>query len=316
VSRPSATDRARRLLAIVPWIAGRPDGVPVEEVCARFGITERHLLADLTTMSMVGIEPFTADVMVEAYEDGNRVYVTLPQAFARPLRITPAQALALVAAGRSLLGIPGSDEDGPLARGLAKLAAVLGVSPEETLAVDLGGADDRVLATLRTALDEHRAVSVEYYTYGRDELTRRVVEPHRLLHDGGQWYLSAWCRSSEAERLFRVDRMRRAELSHETFSPPGEASPGEVEVFRPSADDPRVRLRLAPTAAWVVEQYPVEAVDELDDGRLEATVAVTAPAWFARLVLRLGPEVEVVDAPGALVDAVRDAARRVLERYR
>jgi proteasome accessory factor C len=316
VSRPSATDRARRLLAIVPWIAARPGGVPVGEVCERFGITERHLLADLATMSMVGIEPFTPDVMVEAYEDGNRVFVTLPQTFARPLRVTPAQALALVAAGRSLLGVPGSDDDGPLARGLAKLAAVLGVSPEDTLDVDLGGADDRVLTTLRTALDEHRVVALEYYTYGRDELTRRLVEPHRLLHDAGQWYLSAWCRSSEAERVFRVDRVRGAELSDQTFVAPVPASPGEVEVFRPSVDDPRVVLRLAPAARWVVEQYPVESVDELDDGRLEVTLAVTAPAWFARLVLRLGADAEVVDAPGGLADVPRDAARRVLERYR
>lgn len=316
MSRPSATDRARRLLAIVPWIAGHPDGVPVDEVCARFDVTERHLLDDLATMSMVGIEPFTPDVMVEAYEDGNRVFVTLPHAFARPLRITPAQALALVAAGQSLLVVPGTDEGGPLGRGLAKLAAVLGVSPDETLEVDLGGADDAVLATLRTALEAHRVVALEYYTYGRDELTRRDVEPHRLHHDQGQWYLSAWCRSSESERLFRVDRVRGAELLDDTFTAPEPAGPGDVEVFRPAPDDPRVVLRLAPSARWVVEQYPVEAVTDLDDGRLEVTLAVTAPAWFARLVLRLGPEVEVVDAPAELAAAPSDAARRVLTRYR
>lgn len=316
MSRPSATDRARRLLAIVPWIAGRPDGAPVAEVCERFGITERHLLDDLTTMSMVGIEPFTPDVMVEAYEDGDRVFVTLPHAFARPLRVTPAQALALVAAGRSLLAVPGSDDDGPLARGLAKLAAVLGVSPEETLDVDLGGADDRVLAILRSGLDEHRAVALEYYTYGRDELTRRVVEPHRLHHDAGQWYLSAWCRSSEGERLFRVDRVRRAEPTDDTFPAPVPAPAGDLEVFRPADDDPRVVLRLAQAARWVVEQYPVESAAELDDGRIEVTLAVTASAWFARLVLRLGPDVEVVDAPGELAHAPAATARRVLDRYR
>ena len=36
---PSADERLRRLLALVPWVAAR-EGPTVEEVCARFGMTE------------------------------------------------------------------------------------------------------------------------------------------------------------------------------------------------------------------------------------------------------------------------------------
>jgi proteasome accessory factor B len=40
----------RAALALVPWVMSRPDAT-VEEVCARFGITCEHLLADLELRS-------------------------------------------------------------------------------------------------------------------------------------------------------------------------------------------------------------------------------------------------------------------------
>ena len=111
----------------------------------------------------------------------------------------------------------------------------------------------------------------------------------------GQWYLEAWCHRSEAERVFRVDRIRSVTLLDDTFERPVPASP--LEVFRPTADDPRIVLDLAPRAAWVVGQYPVEVVEERPDGRLRVTLAIAAVPWLERLLLRLGPDAAVVDAP-------------------
>ena len=51
--RPSADDRLRRLLAIVPWVVAA-DGPSVEEVCARFGIAEDELLAEVVVPPMAG----------------------------------------------------------------------------------------------------------------------------------------------------------------------------------------------------------------------------------------------------------------------
>jgi predicted DNA-binding transcriptional regulator YafY len=53
---------------------------------------------------------------------------------------------------------------------------------------------------------------------------------------------------------------------------------------------------------------------EEPDGRLRVTFTVVGDRWLERVLLRLGPEAEVV-SPGDLRDAGRDAARRVLARY-
>ena len=68
-----------------------------------------------------------------------RSSIRLAEYFDRPLRLTPAEGVALLAAGRALLAVPGSDPTGPLATALEKLerrarARAGGV------AVDVGGA--------------------------------------------------------------------------------------------------------------------------------------------------------------------------------
>lgn len=314
MSRLTATERLRRMLAIVPWVAAQPDGATFDEICARFDLDGPQLQECLDTAFMVGLHPYTPDALIDVIIEGDRVQLRLPDFFTRPLRLTAEQALALLAAGRALLDVPGNDPDGPLARGLAKLSATVGAEPEAVVDVELGPAAGSVLANLQRAVAEQRQVALDYYSYGRDELTHRTVHPYRLHAEHGQWYLEAWCRSSDDVRVFRVDRVAGAEVLDERFEPPTELD--HVSVFRPRPDDPRITLELAPAAAWVVEQYPVEQVEQLGGGRVRVRLAVVARPWLERLLVRLGPDATVVDAPPSLEDVAAGAARRILDRYR
>ena len=312
MTRPAASERVARMLSLVPWVAAQ-GSASVEEICRRFEIDEDQLLRDLDTVSMVGLYPYTPDVLIELYVDDGRVHINLPQAFDRPLSLTPEQGLALVAGGSTLLATPGADPDGPLARGLAKLSTALDASGSADIDVRLGAVSGRVLDVLRAALRARRQVEIEYYTYGRDELTERVVDPYRVTTDQGQWYLAAYCHQAEGDRLFRIDRIRTASLLDTTYEPPADDT---IEgVFSPTGDEPRVEIDLAPDARWVVEQYPVEATTELPGGGLRVSLLVTARPWLERLLLRLGPAAVVVDAPDDLRLAGRTAAGRVLARY-
>ncbi|HEX8582624.1 MAG TPA: WYL domain-containing protein, partial [Acidimicrobiales bacterium] len=228
---------------------------------------------------------------------------------------TPEQALALVAAGASLLAAPGADPEGPLARGLAKLAAVLGVAPDEALEVSLGTAAEETLELLQEAVRASRQVELDYYAFGRDERARRVVDPYRVYADQGQWYVAGWDHLRDGERVFRVDRISSATLLASTFDPP--ADQPDLGAYRPRPEDPRVVLDLAPGARWVVEQYPLERFEEREGGGCRVTLAVSAVPWLERLLLRLGPDATVVDWDGGGPrDLAGDAACRVLARYR
>jgi proteasome accessory factor C len=312
MSRPGAAERLERLLAIVPWVVAQ-DGPTVAETCERFGIAERDLIADLNLLFMCGVYPYTPDALIEVDVDGGRVWVRFADWFRRPLRLTPPEGLALVAAARALLGVPGEgalDERGALASAVAKLEMVLGAGGEEALEVELGTASAEVLRTFQQAVGEQRKVLVDYYSFGRDEVGERVVRPWRLFSSGGQWYLLAWCEKVADRRLFRVDRARSAVLLDDAFEPPEDLGP--VTVYEGRPDDPLVVLDLAPGARWVVERYPNEGTMDLGDGNVRVRLRASSKAWLERLLLRAGPDATVVSGAEGVLPA---AARRLLGAY-
>ena len=324
-ARLNARDRLARLLSVIPWVADHPDGVPIDDIVARFAYPRTQLLEDLQEIVFfVGVHPFTPDSLIEVDVSDDQVSIRYADWFSRPLRLSPEDGARLLTAGRSVLAMGDTDDDSdsagegetevpsPLLRALTKLGTALGEGAEQAVDVRLGTAPADTLGVLRDALEHGVQVELEYYSYGRDELSERRVEPAKVFSDQGSWYLSGWCHRAEGERVFRLDRIRTAVV---TDIPVEHSDAGVEGAFTPSNDDPRVTLQLAPTARWVVEQYPVECVD--DDGEhLIVTMAVSAQAWLERLLLRLGPEATVLKADPSLgTGLASSAADRILARY-
>ncbi len=77
---------------------------------------------------------------------------------------------------------------------------------------------EETLPLIETALRDGLYLELDYYSAGRDELTHRLVEPYRLEWRGragakadptaGTPYLVGFCQRAQAERVFRVDRIR------------------------------------------------------------------------------------------------------------
>lgn len=309
MSRPLVGPRLRRVLAYLPWIADHP-GVSLDEIAERFDVKPADLQRDLELLPFVGLPPYTPDRLIDVSIVDDCVWVRFADAFAAPLRFTPDEGVALLTAGHALLEVPGSDPKGPLATALAKLASAL----DAPTAVQVDVAAPSALRTLRDATHDHRTVRIDYYSYHRNASTERVIEPWSVASLLGHWYVRAYCRSAQAERLFRVDRVHEATLLEEGFDPPEDANlPGEVYAPRP--DDLRVTIDLAPNAAWVLDTYPVEASEDLGDGRVCITLPVSTPEFLDRLVLRLGRDAQVV-APEDGLAHTRATAEQIVARYR
>jgi proteasome accessory factor C len=300
-----------RLLAVVPWVAAH-DGPQVAEVCRRFDVEEAELLDDLRLLFLCGVHPFTPDVLIDVDVADGRVWIRMADYFRRPLRLNPQEGLALVSAGSALLAMPGADPDGPLATALAKLEDVLGIGADDSLDIELAPVTPAVLGTVRQAADGHRKVELDYYSFGRDGHSVRVVQPWRVFNASGQWYLSGWCERAGGERLFRVDRISRAEVLAATFDPPP-APPGPTALYHPHPGDPVVVLDLDPPAHWVAETYPHETAELVTPTVIRVALRSSQRAWLERLLLRAGPHARMVEGDGRLVTA---AASRLLARYR
>ena len=167
---------------------------------------------------------------------------------------------------------------------------------------------------LRDAAETHHRVDIEYFSASSGAWSTRTIEPEAVFSSLGNWYVVAWDLGADAERLFRADRVRTAVATPATFEPHGLTGAGR-DLYTPGADDVPVRLRLRAGARWIAEYYATIDAVELDDGSLEVTLPSRSLGWIAKLLLRVGPDAEIV-APAALRDELRALAERTRERYR
>jgi proteasome accessory factor C len=300
--------RLNRILAMVPWVLANP-GATVTEVCERFGYqNRRQLVDDLNLVFVCGLPGYGPGDLMVAYVDEDEVVVEMAEYFARPLRLSAPEALGLLAAGRALLSSGlGSPE---LEAAVAKVEAVVLPDSDDRVVVDL--AEPPYVSLLRRAAAEGMVVRIEYRAVSTGEGTTRDVEPWMVFSTLGNWYVRGHCRRADAERVFRVDRIRFAEETGDHFEPPAELPPPEVR-YTPEEGDVRATIRLGPAARWVADYYPVEI--EADDG-VEMVIRFSAsdPAVPARLLVRLGAAAELVEG-AEVARSAADLRARILARY-
>jgi proteasome accessory factor C len=300
---------------VVPYVVRNP-GTPVAELSRLFSVEEQELLADLNLLFMTGLPPYGPGDLVEVdVDDEGRVWIRMADHFSRPVRLTRAEAVALYLRGTELLGSPGLEEADALRSALDKLADRLGRETLGELRVEVGSAEGRAgsLTAIRRAVEARERLEIDHYSAARDAVTTRRMDPEHVFSALGNWYVVAWDHLADAERMFRVDRIREVRGTGESFEPRGLLGPGR-ELYTPGAEDRTVRLRLGPGARWVAEYYRVDRAVERG-GALEVTLPTKDLAWVAKLLLRLGGEARVLDPP-ELAEATRALAEETLAGYR
>lgn len=311
-----ASERLRRLLVIVPYLVQHP-GTEISELGRLFGVDEGELLEDLGRLFLSGLPPYgPGDLIGVDIEDG-RVWIDMADYFSRPLRLTRPETLALYLRAAALAGTPGVAESSVLRSAIDKLGVALGPETLGEVAGHVeaagGGRPALSLDAIRDAVERRERLRIAYYAHSSAEITEREIDPESVFLAIGHWYVVAWDHRSEQERLFRADRIRSATPTGERFEPRGLEGAGRP-LYTPSDRDVDVRLRLGPDGRWVAEYYATREVRELDDGRLEVSLPAARLEWIARVLLRLGEDVEVIE-PEVLKDRLRELAHRTRKRY-
>ncbi len=322
--------RLERILLLVPYCVAHP-GVSIAELAKRFGAPEKEIMEDLNLLFVCGLPDYTPADLIEVSLNEDAVYIRMADYFARPLRLTRTEAIPLYLKAQALVNLLQDTADGK--GGLKELASLrsalekLGKAllPQEggvaeltkRIKVQLESGESKWLALLREAVTQRRRVDLEYYTYSRDNMTKRMVDPHLVFASLGHWYFSGYCHMVTDKRLFRLDRIKSLELTDETFDPPADAD-AELPpplVFVPGPDDVLVRIRVASTTSdWLADNFHMESTKALRRGRQELTFRVPSDRELENLLLRFGAEVEVLE-PTSLAESMREAAERILKLY-
>jgi proteasome accessory factor C len=313
---PTTAERLGRMLVIVPYLVRHP-GTSLATASALFDVPPEQLRRDLDLLFMSGLPPYgPGDLIdVDVDEDGN-VWISMADHFARPLRLTRPEALAVYLRATELLATPGIPDAPALASALAKLRDALG---PDTLGDATGieavaaGSGPPHLSALRAAASDHHRIRIRYTAASTGTPSERDIEPEAVFASAGHWYVVAWDVDADGERVFRADRVSSVEDTDLRFEPRGLEGAGRP-LYTPGEDDVPVRLRLRPAARWVAEYYATADLVALEDGSVEATLPARQTAWVARLLLRLGADAEIMDPP-ELRKETRALAEASLARY-
>ncbi|MEV4068194.1 helix-turn-helix transcriptional regulator [Nonomuraea fuscirosea] len=201
-------ETSARLLRLLSLLQSRTDWTGAE-LAGRLQVGLRTVRRDIDRLRELGYPVDATPGVAGGYRLG-------PGAALPPLLLDDEEAVAVAislrtAATGSVAGL----EEGAL-RALAKLRQVLPsrlrhrVSAFQAATVPLAGAaapavGADLLADLAAACRDRRRQRLRYR--GRDGVTEREVEPHRLVHTPWRWYLLAWDTGKDDWRTFRVDRI-------------------------------------------------------------------------------------------------------------
>lgn len=306
--RIDSAERARRMLQLLPLLR-RGGPLSLARLATAVGCSPAEVAADLATLTMCGVPPFTPFDMIDLDIQDDQVTVYLePPGIDRPLRLTAPEARALVAALEAI----GYAEDDPL---LVKLLGAASPGADvETIerTVRASAAPSGVAGiyqTLAAAIEQHAVVQLDYLTGATGRRTSRLVHPWALVNRLGVWYLVAYCEHAGEERVFRLDRIRSAEPTGTRFEPPEHVT---LEVAPRTDALPVAEVRIRAEARPPDERtWPDAAVSQDADGSFLVRIPYQSPAWVARrVVARLGDAVVV--APPSVRQAVRELAAALM----
>ena len=301
-------NRIARILAMIPYIVEN-DIAHIDDLRERFGYaSDAEVVRDLQLIFLTGLPGYGPGDLIDVDIFENEVTIDAADYFARPMRLTPAEALGLLAAGTTFLAT--NQAPPALATAMEKLSTAIGVETEDSVLLDVPVPDS--VSTLRQAIDTTSVVRIGYVGMATNERTVRDVEGESVFFNLGNWYLSGFCRLADADRLFRVDRIDTIAVLDERYEPSVADAPAAVR-YEPRADDHVVTFTVGPMSRWVTEYYPVET-ETLGDGRSKVTMQVSDPLVAARLLLRLGSDAELVEGD-TVADTLAGLRQRILARY-
>jgi proteasome accessory factor C len=315
------SQKLRRLLYIVPYVAKHPEGVAVDQLAKMLGAERDELLADLELLSQVGPPDGDPGEYLLVSVDEGRVFVDLAHRLTRPLRLTPAEGAALLLGLRSLRESGIAPFDAAMQSAENKLLSALGrdAGEAESLATStvVAEPDAAVAGHLRalvTAARRNQRIEIEYAAASRAHAERRPIDPYGIVHHAGEWYVVGFCHKRGDVRTFRIDRIAALHRTGESFVRPAGF---DLEAYRrdrlyvPSADSVTVRIQLDPLAVTRIgANWPVGEITTQDDGSAELLVDCDGFEWVTGWVLGLGRHAWIV-GPAAARAAMRERIARL-----
>jgi predicted DNA-binding transcriptional regulator YafY len=305
---PVAPERFAVLQSLLAYLLAacgeeRDATIPASEVVERFTIPAEELDEHLQLLNLVNFGG--GCYTVYATLQGDEVHVDKElygDTFRAPPRLTPLEARAIRLALEFVGPMIAADAHTPLDRVRKKLEETFGqFELSQTPEPHVGSEEEQLVGTFTEAIRDRKLVEIEYQKEGEQTWSKRIVEPYSLERSLPNWYVHTWDRTRDAEKSFRLDRMRSASLTGDSF----EARAGFQPTRLGDARTARV-LYAKPVARWSIER----GARPLRDGTALAEMPVGSSEWLVGEILSFRGEAVVLE-PDDLREQIARRAREL-----
>jgi len=187
----------------------------------KFGVSVRTIYRDIKALEQAGVPILTEDGKGYSLMEGYRV---------PPVMFTENEANALITAEQLVLKNRDSSLIKEYTGAVNKIKAVLLYSTKEKadllskrIAVSPVMSDTNTsnsLSLIQNALTTFKVLNIIYHSEGKDEKTKRSIEPFALYYNLQEsWTLIAYCRLRKDFRMFRLGRILKLETLDLSFTP-------------------------------------------------------------------------------------------------
>jgi predicted DNA-binding transcriptional regulator YafY len=309
---PGSSPVARALLALE--VLQSSPGITAERLSEKLAVSERAVRRYVAVLREAGIPIESTRGPYGGYRLGRGL--RLP-----PLVFSASEALGLVMAvldGHHEAGDPTDPVGsalGKILRALPESVAAQADAVRRTTAPapDRGAVrpDPGMALELVQACANAQRIRLSYRSEAGSE-GEMEVDPWAVVVRHGRWYLLCWSHANDAQRAYRIDRVRGVELLSAVFVPPADLDPvAELEAHLAVGWEYDAEVVIDAPFDALARRVPRELgrLQALDGERSLLVGSTGNPIWYAERLV-------VVPAPFRIVGGpeLRKAARRLAER--
>lgn len=265
------------------------------------------------------------------YDSSLKGYFYEDETFSLPLiYLSSGELLSLMVAKKLLEDMSGSCMANEITSVVDKITSIIqrhssgSATMDEVLSfhlIEYSPTPEEIFRIILEACIKKRALSFNYRSPARDEVTERRVDPYHLFNYMGTWHLIGYCHMRNDVRTFKINRIKNPQILGDSFAIRRNFS--FREYFQSSfglykgKEPTEVIVRFTPvTSKWVSDHiwHKDQKAKILQDGSLELSFPVAEFSEIAREILKHGSGVEVIQ-PESLRQLIKSEAEKISKIY-
>ena len=305
-----------RLLDLVPFLSVNPY-ISLKELSVEFGVSEREMSNELIALSMCGLPRYTPYELIDVSIESGYVSISNHETLDIPRALSTGELTAFLLGLNlirdSLLNSPEKKGSASKVAQVDSLIARLKAVLDTPIDVELN-TSSHFLTEIEKTIANRGSLLIRYLSSSDDAAKDREIHPLSLSREGQHIYLSAFCKSSQAHRNFRLDRIEAVTVVDAVINENLITQMQKAEEEKESAEiaaPMKVKLRILRNKRRYAELLNIENIPS--SGLVE--IEVYSQVWLVRAISAARGDIEIV--AGAQIAALIAArARQIRSLYR